>query len=181
MDFKAGFEDSARGVITSLDWAIVIVDPTSASIQMAANMRDMVDQIRAGVLPATAHLESADLVAMANRAFKEAKIKGVFFVLSQVDDEATERYLREKLGEKESILKIPWPAYDVSAMVEEEILIVIQVNGKLRSRITVPVDSSNEEVEKIALSDEKTQGWIAGKEIKKVIVVPKKLVNVVVR
>ena len=100
MDFKAGFEDSARGVITSLDWAIVIVDPTSASIQMAANMRDMVDQIRAGVLPATAHLESADLVAMANRAFKEAKIKGVFFVLSQVDDEATERYLREKLGEK---------------------------------------------------------------------------------
>jgi leucyl-tRNA synthetase len=66
-------------------------------------------------------------------------------------------------------------------MVEEEILIVIQVNGKLRSRITVPVDSSDEEVERIALSDEKTQGWIAGKEIKKVVVVPKKLVNVVVK
>ena len=84
-------------------------------------------------------------------------------------------------GKKELILNPPWPAYDASAMVEEEILMVIQVNGKLRSRITVPVNSSNEEVEKIALSDEKTQGWIAGKEIKKVIVVPKKLVNVVVR
>ena len=100
VDFKAGFEDSARGVITSLDWAIVIVDPTSASIQMAANMRDMVDQIRAGMLPATAHLESPDLVAIANRVFKEARIKGVFFVLSQVDDEATKGYLREKLEEK---------------------------------------------------------------------------------
>ncbi|MBW1838996.1 MAG: class I tRNA ligase family protein, partial [Deltaproteobacteria bacterium] len=110
---------------------------------------------------------------------KEA-IEAVIVLLSPITPHIAEE-LWEKLGEKESILKIPWPAYDVSAMVEEEILIVIQVNGKLRSRITVPVDSSNEEVKKIALSDEKTQGWIAGKEIKKVIVVPKKLVNVVVR
>jgi CO dehydrogenase nickel-insertion accessory protein CooC1 len=100
VDFKAGFEDSARGVITTLDWAIVIVDPTNASLQMAANMRDMVDEIRAGVLPATAHLESPDLVAIANRVFKEANIKGVLFVLSQIDDEVTEGYLREKLEEK---------------------------------------------------------------------------------
>jgi len=100
VDFKAGFEDSARGAITSLDWAIVIVDPTSASIQIAANMKEMVDQTRAGILPATAHLESPDLVAMANRVFKEAKIKGVAFVLSKVEDEATESYLTEKLEEK---------------------------------------------------------------------------------
>jgi CO dehydrogenase nickel-insertion accessory protein CooC1 len=98
VDFKAGFEDSARGVITSLDWAVVIVDPTSASIQIAANMKAMVDQIKAGILPATSHLESPELVAMANRVFKEARIKGVFFVLSQVDA-ATESYLREKLKE----------------------------------------------------------------------------------
>ncbi|MBW2553243.1 MAG: hypothetical protein JRE20_03815, partial [Deltaproteobacteria bacterium] len=61
------------------------------------------------------------------------------------------------------------------------ILIVIQVNGKLRSRVTVPVDSPEEEIKKIALSDEKARKWIEGKEIKKVIVVPKKLVNVVVK
>ena len=77
-------------------------------------------------------------------------------------------------------MKTPWPAYDAKAIVEEEILIVIQVNGKLRSRITVPVDSSDEEIKGIALSDEKTKGWISDKEIKKVIMVPKKLVNVVV-
>jgi len=58
---------------------------------------------------------------------------------------------------------------------------VIQVNGKLRSRVTVPVDSPEEEIKKIALSDEKARKWIEGKEIKKVIVVPKKLVNVVVK
>jgi CO dehydrogenase maturation factor len=100
VDFKAGFEDSARGAITTLDWALVIVDPTSASLQMAANMREMVDQIRAGVLPATAHLESPELVAIANKVFREARIRGVLFVLSQVDDEATHGYLREKLKEK---------------------------------------------------------------------------------
>jgi CO dehydrogenase maturation factor len=100
VDFKAGFEDSARGVITTLDWALVIVDPTSASLQMAANMKELVDQIKAGILPATAHLDSPDLVAMANRVFKEATIKSVFFVLSKIEDEATEAYLREKLEEK---------------------------------------------------------------------------------
>ncbi|MBW1854158.1 MAG: leucine--tRNA ligase [Deltaproteobacteria bacterium] len=110
---------------------------------------------------------------------KEA-IKTVIVLLSPITPHIAEE-LWEKLGEKESSLKTPWPAYDASAMVEEEILIVIQVNGKLRSRITVPVDSSDGEVERIALSDEKTQGWIAGKEIKKVVVVPKKLVNVVVK
>jgi CO dehydrogenase nickel-insertion accessory protein CooC1 len=100
VDFKAGFEDSARGVITTLDWALVIVDPTSASLQMAANMKDLVDQIKAGILPATAHLESPELVAMANRIFKEATIKGVSFVLSKIEDQAVEAYLREKLAEK---------------------------------------------------------------------------------
>jgi CO dehydrogenase nickel-insertion accessory protein CooC1 len=100
VDFKAGFEDSARGVITALDWAITIVDPTSASLQIAVNMRDMVDKIRAGELPATAHLESPDLVAIANRVFREARIKGVLFVLSQVDDKGTKAYLRDKLEER---------------------------------------------------------------------------------
>ena len=100
VDFKAGFEDSARGVITTLDWALVIVDPTSASLQMAANMKELVDQIKAGILPATAHLESPALVAVANRIFREATIKGVLFVLSKIEDGTMEAYLREKLAEK---------------------------------------------------------------------------------
>ena len=100
VDFKAGLEDSARGVLTSLDWAIVVIDPTNAGIQMALDMKEMVDQIRAGALPATGHLADPKLVETADRVFREANIKGVLFVLNNVGDEETESYLRRRLGEK---------------------------------------------------------------------------------
>jgi CO dehydrogenase nickel-insertion accessory protein CooC1 len=101
IDFKAGFEDSARGAITSLDYAVVVIDPTTASVEMAANMRDMVQEIQAETLPATAHLDSPDLVALANRFFRDATIKDVFFVLNRVRNAKIEGYLREKLLEKD--------------------------------------------------------------------------------
>lgn len=97
VDFKAGFEDSARGVITSLDWAIVVVDPTSAAIQMAVDMRHMVSQIQAGELPATEHLESPEMVEQANALFRNASIQGFLFVLNRVTSQQMEDYLRDKL------------------------------------------------------------------------------------
>ena len=100
VDFKAGFEDSARGAVTSLDWALVIVDPTTAAIQMAAHMRKMVEEIRAGGLPATRHLETPELVEWANRIFREATIRDVAVVLNRVRDEEMEQFMREKLAEK---------------------------------------------------------------------------------
>jgi CO dehydrogenase maturation factor len=100
LDFKAGFEDSARGVITGLDWAVVIVDPTSAAVRMAANMRDMVKQMKAGKMPATAHLKNPKLVEMARRIFGEAMIKDVLFVLNKIEDQEMEIYLRRKLDEE---------------------------------------------------------------------------------
>lgn len=100
VDFKAGFEDTARGVITSLDWAIVIVDPTVAAVEMAANMRDMINQIKNGKLPATRHLESLSLVAIANQMFSEAKIKGALPVLNKIQNKEIEIYLKAKLGER---------------------------------------------------------------------------------
>jgi CO dehydrogenase nickel-insertion accessory protein CooC1 len=100
VDFKAGFEDSARGAVTSLDWAIVVVDPTMAAIQMAANMRDLVDQIKAGRLPATQHLETPELIEWANRIFREATVKDVLVVLNRIRDEEMEGHVRKKLAEK---------------------------------------------------------------------------------
>jgi CO dehydrogenase nickel-insertion accessory protein CooC1 len=100
LDFKAGFEDSARGVITSLDWAIVLIDPTVAAMEMAANMRDMVNLVKNGKLPATQHLESMDLVAIANKLFVEARIKGVLFLLNKIKDSEMESYLRSELAER---------------------------------------------------------------------------------
>ncbi len=101
IDFKAGFEDSARGVLTNLDWAIVVIDPTIASVEIASDMRAMIDQIKADVLPATAHLESPELVAVANKLYTDAKIKDVFFVMNKIPDQETEKYLREKLAQKD--------------------------------------------------------------------------------
>jgi CO dehydrogenase nickel-insertion accessory protein CooC1 len=101
VDFKAGFEDLARGNIATLDWIIVVIDSTTAAVQMAVNMRDTVNQLKAGGKPATAHLETPELIEWANKLYREAQIKEVLFVLNKVRDEETELYLRHKLAAHE--------------------------------------------------------------------------------
>jgi CO dehydrogenase nickel-insertion accessory protein CooC1 len=100
VDLKAGFEDTARGVITGLDWAIVLVDPTIAAIEMAVNMRDTINQINDGKLPATKHLESPDLVTMANKLYMEARIRGAMYLLNKIGNSNTENYLKTKMAER---------------------------------------------------------------------------------
>jgi leucyl-tRNA synthetase len=89
--------------------------------------------------------------------------------------------LWEMLGEKGSLLRAAWPKYDPELAKEEEIEIPVQVNGKLRGRITVPAGASEEMVRERAMADEKAKAAIAGKPIVKVIIVPLKLVNIVVK
>jgi len=98
VDFKAGFEDSARGAVTGLDWIVVIVDPTKAAIRMAIHMKKMVEQIKAGIPPATEHLETPELVTSAKKIFRESKIEDVLVVLNKIKDEDIERYLRKELS-----------------------------------------------------------------------------------
>jgi leucyl-tRNA synthetase len=85
------------------------------------------------------------------------------------------------LSEQGSLLRAPWPKYDPALAREDEIEIPVQINGKLRGRIVVPADASEESVRTSAQSDEKIAPMIAGKQIVKVIVVPGKLINIVVR
>lgn len=87
--------------------------------------------------------------------------------------------LWQALGREDSVMKYPWPVFDEDAAAEEMQLIVVQVNGKLRSRIYVPPEASEEEVKQAALADERIQGFIGDRDIRKVIVVPGRLVNVV--
>jgi leucyl-tRNA synthetase len=89
--------------------------------------------------------------------------------------------LWEMLGEKGSLLRAPWPKYDAELAKEEEIEIPVQVNGKLRSRIVVSAEADDGTIREKALADEKVKAAIDGKQIVKVIVVPRKLVNIVVR
>jgi leucyl-tRNA synthetase len=88
--------------------------------------------------------------------------------------------LWEALGYKSSILLVAWPSFRDEALEKDELLIVIQVNGKLRSRFNIDVDADDDTIKQKALADEKIQKFIADKEIKKVIVVKHKLVNIVV-
>jgi CO dehydrogenase nickel-insertion accessory protein CooC1 len=98
VDFKAGFEDSARGVLTSLDWAIAVVDPTVASVQLAIELDGIVRLMRQGGPPATRHLERDDLIELAIRQFRDAPVRGVVAILNRVLDAGTERFLRDALA-----------------------------------------------------------------------------------
>jgi leucyl-tRNA synthetase len=114
---------------------------------------------------------------LSRRVVREA-IEIVVLLLSPFVPHFAEE-LWEVLGNRESIIKNEWPDYDREAVVEEEILIVIQVNGRLRDRISLPASFGEEEVKAWALKSEKIQRMVEGKEIKRVILVPKKLVNIV--
>lgn len=87
--------------------------------------------------------------------------------------------LWEKLGHSGSIAYETWPTYDESKLVDEEVEIVVQINGKIKAKKLVPVDATKDMLESIALEDEGIKAQLEGKTIRKVIAVPGKLVNIV--
>jgi leucyl-tRNA synthetase len=89
--------------------------------------------------------------------------------------------LWEVLGEKDNLLRHPWPVFDPALAKEDEVEYVVQVNGKIRARLSVPADSTEDFVRERALADEKVKAALEGKQMMKLIVVPGKLVNIVVK
>lgn len=89
--------------------------------------------------------------------------------------------LWNRLGNDDTITYQPWPTYDESLLVDAEVEIVVQVNGKVRAKMNIPKDTSKDEMEALALQDENVKLSIEGKDIKKVIAVPQKLVNIVAK
>ena len=88
--------------------------------------------------------------------------------------------LWQELGNKTVIADESWPTADAQARIAESVEIVVQVNGKLRARLTVAAGASEQALQDAALQDVKVKRFVDGREIRKVIVVPGKLVNVVV-
>jgi leucyl-tRNA synthetase len=86
----------------------------------------------------------------------------------------------QKLGYKKTTIKEKWPTYNRDLIKEETITYVIQVNGKVRSKLEVPAEITEEELKEKVLFDEKIKKWIENKEIKRFIFVPKRLVNIVI-
>ncbi|MBI4949378.1 MAG: leucine--tRNA ligase, partial [Deltaproteobacteria bacterium] len=112
------------------------------------------------------------------RSFREA-IESVVLLIAPFAPHISEE-LWSRLGYTTPVYKTPWPAVDEAALVMAEATVVIQINGKVRSKVNVPVDSSEEVVRASVMKDEKAAGWITGKEIKKFVYVPNKIVNIVV-
>ena len=126
----------------------------------------------------------SQMMIFINEAYKAATLPkeyavGFLQLLNPIAPHVTQE-LWETLGQTADLSYVAWPKYDESNLVESEILVVVQVNGKVSEKLQVPVDINKEDMEAIALADSKVQEYIAGKELRKVIVVPKKLVNIVV-
>ncbi|MDO4855694.1 MAG: leucine--tRNA ligase [Limosilactobacillus gorillae] len=89
--------------------------------------------------------------------------------------------LWSQFNESETITYQPWPTYDPKALVEDEVEMIVQVNGKVRGKIKMAKDALNKEVEEAALANEHVHSFVDGKEVKKIIVIPNRIVNIVVK
>ncbi|MDP2043757.1 MAG: class I tRNA ligase family protein, partial [Candidatus Omnitrophota bacterium] len=125
----------------------------------------------------------ASLMELTNAIYQSGADIEVFskliIMLSPIAPHFSEE-LWEILGNKESIFKAPWPKYDPKLLVEENVELVIQVNGRVRSKIEVPRDTPEDKLKELVLKDEKLILWLEGKTPKKFIVVPQRLVNIVI-
>ncbi len=128
----------------------------------------------------------AQLMVFVNAANKEEKLfidyaKGFLQLIAPFAPHLAEDLWQRVTHSGETISYVPWPTFDESKLVENDVEIVVQIKGKVRAKIVVAKDSSREELEKIALDNEKIQQELVGKTVIKVIAVPNKLVNIVVR
>jgi leucyl-tRNA synthetase len=125
----------------------------------------------------------SQMMVFINEAYKATVLpkhymEGFVKMLAPVAPHVAEE-LWEKLGSSGTISYETWPAYDEAKLVDDEVEIVIQVNGKVKTKLLVPTDASKEALEGIAMDDERVKEQIEGKTIRKVITVPGKLVNIV--
>ena len=88
--------------------------------------------------------------------------------------------LWHQLGHGLCLDQVPWPIYSAAALEEEQFLIVVQVNGKVRGKLTVPADAIQERIQNLALADPRIVGFLEGKKVERVVYVPRRLVNIVV-
>jgi leucyl-tRNA synthetase len=125
----------------------------------------------------------ASMMELVNSIYQSGADKEVFsalvLLLSPIAPHFCEE-LWQALGNKESILKAGWPKYDPKMLVEETMTIVIQVNGKVRSKIEAPSDIRDDKLKELVLADEKVKQWLEGKTVKNIVIVPKRLISIVV-
>lgn len=133
----------------------------------------------AAIMELLNHLQKAPLESEADRQVLAESIDAMVRMLAPIVPHICEQ-LWQELGHQEPLSFADWPTVDESALVEDEKLIVVQINGKVRAKLTVPADASAEQVEQMAFGEEIVQKHIEGKDIRKKIYVPGKILNIVV-
>ena len=113
------------------------------------------------------------------RAIMQEALEAIVLMLSPIVPHIT-HVLWHELGHADAVVSARWPQVDAMALVKDSIELVVQVNGKLRARVAVPTSADRAQAEAAALADENVQRFVNGKQIKKIVVVPGKLVNIVV-
>ncbi|MFT8527126.1 MAG: leucine--tRNA ligase [Oenococcus sp.] len=127
----------------------------------------------------------SQMMVFVNECFKNDQLPKKYMdaflqLLNPVAPHLTEE-LWQRMGHKATITYAAWPAYDSSALAEEQIEMAVQINGRVRSKITSPVKISSQELAELAQADPEVQKQLAGKQVVKVIAIPGKIINIVVK
>ena len=133
----------------------------------------------AAIMELMNHLSKAPMKTAQDKAVMLESLRAVVLMLTPITPHMC-HYLWNKIDASDvAVEDAQWPIVDESALVEDEKLIIVQVNGKLRAKITVSADATKETVEEVGLADAGVVKFTAGKTIRKVIYIPGKLLNIV--
>ena len=181
--------DSLKGCSKFIDRIIKLGEKLNGSNEFSKDTEILMNQT---IKKVTDDLENikyntavSALMILLNELEKKAEISNkdyrtLLLILNPIAPHITEE-LNEKYELGDLLCKSAWPSYDTSKLVDDTYEMVVQVNGKVRGKIEVDIDITKEEMEKQALNIENVKNHIEGKEIVKVIIIPKKLVNIVVK
>jgi leucyl-tRNA synthetase len=152
---------------------------TIAKVTDDIGRRNTFNTAIAAIMELMNHLSKAPMKSDEDKAVMLEALRAVVLMLTPITPHMC-HYLWQTIGDKETnVENYPWPTVDNSALVEDEKLIIVQVNGKLRAKITVAADASKETVEALGLSDESVLKFTEGNTIRKVIYIPGKILNIV--
>ncbi|ANE56483.1 leucine--tRNA ligase [Methylomonas sp. DH-1] len=173
---------------TALDKAALTDDQKALRRQLHQALQKVTDDMARRHTFNTAIAANMELVNALNkfeddsangRAVRQEVLEAIVLMLAPIIPHAAQQ-LWNDLGRDSDIVAAAWPELDESALVQDSIEMVVQVNGKLRGKLAVAVAASKEQIETLALADANVQRFLEGKPVKKLIVVPQKLVNIVV-
>ncbi|WDE00593.1 leucine--tRNA ligase [Thalassomonas actiniarum] len=185
--WKLAFDFNEKGAAPSLDGLSLSSEQKKLRRELHKTIGKVSDDIGrrntfntaiAAIMELMNHLTKASMESDADRAVMGEAVRAVVLMLTPIVPHMS-HHLWNIIGDGNAVEDTLWPQVDEGALVEDEKLIIVQVNGKLRAKITVSAALAQDEVEKIACSDDNVSKFIVDKTIRKVIYVPGKLLNIV--